>query len=110
MRTLDLIRAGLTIPEIARRRNIAEQTVIAHLERLTNEGEAPDLTHLVPDPPRYERIAQAFMEVDSEHLTPVKELLGDDYSYEELRLVRFHMRQSSQGISNHPSGLPHTQG
>jgi hypothetical protein len=27
-------------------------------------------------------------------LTPVKEILGDDYSYEEIRLVRAVLRQA----------------
>ena len=103
MLTLNLIRAGLTIAEIARRRRIAEQTVITHLERLTNEGNAPDLTHLMPELPRYERIVQAFIEADSEYLKPVKDSLGDDYSYGELRLVRLQMSQSSQGNLNHSS-------
>ena len=103
MSTLNLIRAGLTIAQIARRRRIAEQTVITHLERLTNEGNAADLTHLMPELPRYERIVQAFIEADSEYLKPVKDSLGDDYSYEELRLVRLQMGQSSQGNPNHSS-------
>ena len=97
MRTLEFIREGLTIAQIARRRRIAEDTVIGHLEQLTDEGNVPDFSHLMPESPRYERIAQAFIEVDSKYLTPVKEALGEDYSYEELRLVRFQMRQSAQG-------------
>ena len=72
MRTLEFIREGLTIAQIARRRRIAEDTVIGHLEQLTDEGNAPDLSHLMPESPRYERIAQAFIEVDSKYLTPVK--------------------------------------
>ena len=76
-------------------------TVIAHLEQLTNVANAPDLSHLMPESPRYERTAQA--EVDSKYLTPVKEALGDDYSYEKSGLVRFQLRQSAQGNLNHTS-------
>ena len=39
--TLDLLREGLTIAEIARRRGITEGSVLNHLEQLTREGSAP---------------------------------------------------------------------
>ena len=91
--TLDLLREGLTIDEIARRRGITEGSVLNHLEQLTREGSAHDMAHLMPEPRRYERIERAFLEVDGDLLRPVMDLLGDDYSYEELRLVRMRMRQ-----------------
>ncbi len=91
--TLDLLREGLTIAEVARERGITEGSVLNHLEQLTREGSAPDFAHLMPEPPRYERIERAFLEVDGDLLRPAKDLLGEDYSYEELRLVRMRMRQ-----------------
>ncbi len=91
--TLDLLREGLTIAEIARERGITEGSVLNHLEQLTREGSAPDIAHLMPEPRRYERIERAFLEAGGDLLRPVKDLLGDDYSYEELRLVRMRMRQ-----------------
>ncbi len=94
--TLGLLREGLTVAEIALQRGITEGSVINHVEQLTDEGSAPDLAHLMPEPQRYERIRRAFLEADSDLLRPVKDLLGDDYSYEELRLVRLRMRQLSQ--------------
>ena len=101
--TLEQVRAGLDVAQIAQRRGIREETVIAHLERLADEGLAPDLTYLMPESDRYERIVQAFKEINGESLRPVKGSLGDDYSYEELRLVRMHMRKSSQGSVNPPA-------
>ena len=101
--TLEQVRAGLDVAQIARRRGIREGTVAAHLERLTDEGLAPDLTYLMPGPERYERIVQTLMELEDESLKLVKDSLGDDYSYEELRLVRLHMRRSSRGSSNLPA-------
>ncbi len=98
--TLDLVRAGLSITEISHRRGIREQTVLTHLERLTSRGHRIELAHLMPESPRYERIVQAFTEVGSEHLKPVKETLGEEYSYDELRIVRMQMRQSDQGNVN----------
>ena len=91
--TLELLREGLTLAEIAQRRGITEGTVLGHLERLVRDGRAPPLAHLMPEPRRYERIEHAFLEMGQAPLRPVKDLLGDDYSYEELRLVKMRMRQ-----------------
>jgi ATP-dependent DNA helicase RecQ len=43
----------------------------------------------------YDAIASALQRVGGVALKPVKEWLGDDYSYEEIRLVRalLHRRQ-----------------
>ena len=100
--TRDLVRDGMSMTEIATRRGLAETTILGHIEHLVNAGETIDLAHLMPEPGRYRRIAQAFIEASSEYLKPVKELLGDDYSYEELRLVRIHIRQSFQ--ASHAGG------
>ncbi len=94
LRTLELVREGLSISEIIVRRGISEQLVLIHLERLTAQGETFDVTHLLPPPYRYERIAQALSTGNSEYLTPIREKLGDGYSFEEIKLVKLHMRQT----------------
>ena len=97
-RTADLIREGLNVAEIAARRGIAQQTVLTHLERLVDSGETFDIVHLMPPERKYRRIAQAFRTVNSDRLSPIMERLGRGCSYEELRLVRLHMRMSSQEL------------
>ena len=94
--TLRLLREGLNIAEIAQQRGITAGSVLGHLEHLANDGQAPEIAHLMPEPRRYERIEHAFLEAGGDLLRPVKDLLGDDYSYEELRLARMRMRQLSQ--------------
>ena len=56
-------------------------------------GEVIDLRHVMPPNERMEPIKAAFRELGGHSLGPVKEFLGEDYSYEEIRLVRLHMRQ-----------------
>ena len=56
-------------------------------------GEGLDLDHLMPPPGRMARIRAAFQETRDERLAPVRELLGEDYSYEELGLARIWLRQ-----------------
>ena len=97
-RTADLIREGLNVAEIAASRGIAQQTVLTHLERLVDSGETFDILHLMPPERKYRRIAQAFRTVNSDRLSPIMERLGRGCSYEELRLVRLHMRMSSQEL------------
>ena len=88
--TLELYKHRLTIQEIAVKRGLTLSTVISHLERLILDGEDISLDSIV-SPEKQQRIKQVFMESDTELLTPVKEKLGDDYSYEEIRLVRAKM-------------------
>ena len=98
--TLELVRSGLNLAEIATRRELAPGTVLTHLERIAETEEALDLTHMLPPAHRYACIVDAFRAEDDDYLlSPVKQRLGDDYSYEELRLVRLRLRQLSTNIA-----------
>ena len=86
--THQLLQQGLTVAEIAASRKLSQGTVMAHIERIINAGEAVDLTPLLPARERRERIEAALHAAGHDRLAPAKELLGDDYSYDEIRLVR----------------------
>ncbi|MDN3515257.1 MAG: DNA helicase RecQ [Candidatus Brocadia sp.] len=88
--TLELYRQDLTIQEIARRRGLAVSTIVSHIEKLIQEGEDISVDRMV-SPEKQNHIRTVFGELGIERLTPVKEKLGDDYSYEEIRLVRVKM-------------------
>jgi ATP-dependent DNA helicase RecQ len=91
--TLALYRQGLSVEEIARQRNLTPGTVMSHLTELIGAGEAIDVEELI-QPEHYEVIADALQRAGGDTLRPVKDFLGDEYSYEEIRLVRAWMRQS----------------
>ena len=91
--TRRLLEQGLSLEEIAREKGCAVTTVLGHIERLVGAGEGAPLAHLMPASERLDRIAEAFQHTGSEYLTPVRDLLGDSYSYDELRLVRAHLSQ-----------------
>ena len=93
VRTLDMVREGLSVVEIAKRRGIPTRVVLTHLERLTDKGESFDITRLLPPESHYALIADAVRAANSPHVTAVLKWLGDGYSAEEIRLVRLHMRQ-----------------
>ena len=58
--TRELLAQGLTVAQIARQRNLAETTVIGHMERLASQGELLKLDHLLPEPARMRQIKEAF--------------------------------------------------
>ena len=56
----------------------------------------------MPPVPRRRRIEAAFQEMGEARLTPARELLGEDYTWEELAVVRLELRQTK------PQGEPET--
>ena len=91
--TKQLLSEGLSVSEIAQRRGLAETTIVSHLERVTDQGTQLDLSHILPDPERLSEIEQAFGTCGAAFLKPVWEYLGPDFTYEEIRLARLHLRQ-----------------
>jgi len=91
--TVDLVNQGLSLDEVAEERGISETTIRSHLERFVQEGGQIDLEHMMPSDERRTRIEAAFKEMGEARLTPVRDALGDDYTWEELAVVRMSMRQ-----------------
>jgi ATP-dependent DNA helicase RecQ len=88
--TLELYRQHLTIQEIAKKRGLALSTIVSHLERLILNGDDISIDSLVAFE-KEECIRHTLKDSGMKFLNPVKERLGDDYSYEEIRLVRAKM-------------------
>jgi len=91
--TKDLVAQGLSFEEVAEQRGINETTIRSHLERFIHEGGQIDLGHLMPSEDRRIKIEAAFKEMGEARLTPVRDFLGDDYTWDELAVVRMDMRQ-----------------
>ena len=91
--TRDLISQGLSMAEAAEERGISETTIRSHLERLVQEGGQVELNHLLPSEERRIKIESAFKEIGEARLTPVRDMLGEDYSWDELAVVRLALRQ-----------------
>ncbi len=89
--TLALLKQGLNIAEIARERNLKAATIADHIALLLEAGEQIEVQQFVPAT-RYQIIAAALQQVGETELRPVKDFLGDNYSYDEIRLVRIHLR------------------
>ena len=91
--TRQLAAEGLSLSEIASRRGLSEGTVLSHLEQLQQANEPLDLAGVLPPPERFARIRDAFKQADTTNLSPVRNILGTDYSYAEIRAARLYLRQ-----------------
>jgi len=89
--SLDLFREGLSIKEIAKKRNIADTTVASHLAEFVLSGEL-QITDLVSQEKVDELtpFVQAAIAEDNMRLAPIKESVGEQYSYNDIRFVMNH--------------------
>ena len=92
--SLKMFRSGRSFEEIAHERGLGVGTIESHLVRFIPTGEVK-LDDLVPAH-KIEPIRNAFIELkDEARLGKVKELLGDDYSYSEIRAVAAEFLRNS---------------
>jgi ATP-dependent DNA helicase RecQ len=90
--TLHLYQQGLSVAEIAQKRDLRPTTIIRHLSDLVEKSQDVDLDRLV-NRDRQIKICQALEKLGDISLTPIREYLGEDYSYDEIRLVRGRWRK-----------------
>jgi ATP-dependent DNA helicase RecQ len=93
--TFQLYQQGLTIAEIAEKRNIRPTTIVRHLSDLIEKKQPVDLNQLIPLE-RQQKIWQVLEVLGDISLTPIKEQLGESYTYDEIRLVRGKWRQKNR--------------
>lgn len=91
LQTLDLYQQGLSLAAIATKRSVRENTISDHLIKLIECGYEVNIDRIVP-PAKATAIELAINTVGADRLTPIKEHLGDDYNYEEIKLVRARLR------------------
>ena len=90
--TRQLLQQGLTLKQAARQLGVPMSTVLGRLEQSLQEWGEIDLRGLLP-PERFERIRPVLERTNSVQLAPAKEILGDDYANEEIRVVWLYLRQ-----------------
>ena len=87
MATLQLHQQGLSVVEIAQKRGFAVGTVNSHLSELLEMNQPVALNKLVKAD-RQQAIIKAMEQVGDLTLKTIKDNLAEDYSYDEIRLVR----------------------
>ena len=84
--SLRLFKEGNSISQVADERKLKQGTIENHLIRFIPSGEIQ--VEDIVETEKIEAIRQAIFELDPEKgLAPIKELLGEDYSYGEIRAV-----------------------
>jgi uncharacterized protein YpbB len=87
--TLAAFRDGQDQKAIAETRNLAESTIEGHLAQLVKSGNIKIEELLSIE--KIEIIKKAIEDTTESSTTPVKQRLGDDYSYGEIRMVVNHL-------------------
>jgi ATP-dependent DNA helicase RecQ len=91
--TLELYEQGMTIEEIAQKRNLKNSTISNHLAELMEMGKPVDVDRAI-SLTRQKTIIRAIQEVgETQALKPIYEYLNEEFSYDEIRLVRAFLRQ-----------------
>lgn len=85
--TYDCYLEGLSLKEISEKRNFTINTIIEHLSKCVEQGQSVDWSKFIDDPIKEEKILEAINQAGLEKLKPIKELLPEDCTYEEIRLV-----------------------
>ncbi|HZX59128.1 MAG TPA: helix-turn-helix domain-containing protein, partial [Mucilaginibacter sp.] len=87
-----LYRSGKTVTEIAAQRSLATTTVEGHLSYYIYKGEM-DVQEMVGEEKKL-FIKDTVESYGAERLSPLKEILGEDYSYGEIKAVIAWMRRT----------------
>lgn len=85
-----LLKTGMKPGEIAQKRGLALSTVEGHVAQLIKAGALS--IHECMEESRVERIITAIRELRADALTPVRQKLGDEFSYGEIRAVMNHLQ------------------
>ncbi|HBL12113.1 MAG TPA: DNA helicase RecQ [Cyanobacteria bacterium UBA11162] len=95
MVTLQLHQQGLSLEEIAQKRGFSPRTIVTHLSEVIEMKQAVDFHRLVSADVE-KVIIQAINKVGDESLKSIREHLGEDYSYEDIQLVRAWWRREKE--------------
>ncbi|WP_158828672.1 DNA helicase RecQ [Mucilaginibacter lacusdianchii] len=89
--SFELYRSGKSIAEIAAQRSLSTNTIESHLCSFIQSGEM-GVTEMVPEH-KMPAIQNAIESYGAERLAPLKEVLGDSYSYAEIKAMVSWMKR-----------------
>ncbi len=92
--SLDLFEQGMTLPQIAETRGLVVSTIEGHLVHWIEQGKV-DIKRLLSSTKR-KIIEQTLSKMTGKNLNEVKQALGADFSYGEIKLVQTHKKISSE--------------
>jgi ATP-dependent DNA helicase RecQ len=87
---------GFTLKEISHKRGLTPSTIAEHLGHLIGEGRPVNLNRILSKE-RITLIEEAIVRSGSERLAPIRALLPQDVTYDEIRLVLGQYLQKAKG-------------
>jgi len=90
-KTASLVAQKLSLEKIAKTRKLSISTIVSHIEQLAKQNPEIDIDYLRPDDELIEVVRTAFEKSGSLALNPVKSILGNAVSYDEIRLARIFL-------------------
>ena len=91
--TEKLLKQKFALAEMARMRGLAPSTIVFHIEKIFEMNKNIDIEYLRPPKDRFEKIKNAFNKANTDMLSPVSKILGEDYSYDEIRITRIFLKK-----------------
>ncbi len=91
--TLELFNQGLTIPQIAEKRGFVFTTIESHLAQCLEQGEIAIDRLLTPE--KRQSLEQIILPLEDKQLGKVKEMVGEAYSYGEIKYALAHLRHKA---------------
>jgi len=98
-KTRALISEKQSIMSIAKERELTQETVISHIEKLMETGmlSLEDISYIKPKHKKFKEILKTFQDYFDEtkeiNLSPIKEKMGSDASYFDIRLARLFLEK-----------------
>jgi DNA polymerase III delta prime subunit len=90
--TLELFREGKNISAIASERVMSEGTIYSHFTRLIQSGEI-EISEVM-EKEKLKALENIFEDYHEQSLTPLKEQVGDAFTWEELKLYRASLQNN----------------
>ncbi|MCX6716510.1 MAG: AAA family ATPase [Candidatus Taylorbacteria bacterium] len=96
--TKELLLQKMPLGAIAKERGMTEETIISHIEKILEEDPKVDIEFLRKEVPRNKiiDISKAFEKMaktnEGMHLAPIKNIVGANVSYRDIRLARLFMK------------------
>lgn len=98
--SFEMFKSGKKIEEIARERGFANSTIEGHLAKYVGKGELKPEEIISPE--KAEIITEYFLETQDPMMVEAKNVLGEEYSYGEIKIVLSHLRYTKQIENNEP--------
>ncbi len=94
--SFEMYKKGMSLDAIAAQRNLSKTTIESHLAVFVADGKI-DIYELIPKE-KLQKIDTEFKKMTEERITPLKEKLGDDFSFGEIRMALAHLKNATKYV------------